>query len=55
MENTFKDGQEPKRIQPDKPKLNPPRFEEALISFHNPNIFWHQALKKDDGHQPFKR
>jgi hypothetical protein len=53
--NEFKNGHEPKKIEQPRPKLNPPKFEEALISFHNPNIFWHQALKKEDSGHSFKR
>lgn len=54
-QNTFKNGIEPQRIQPDKPKLNPPIFEEALIDFRNKNIFWHTALQKQDAGSGFKK
>lgn len=51
MKNTFKNGIEPRRVvEPVKPvqKLNPPVFEEELINFHNPHIFWGMALEKQD-------
>jgi len=55
MKNHFKNGIEPaldvisSTIGRDaKPirKLNPPKFEESLISLHNPNIAWGFSLEK---------